>query len=517
MKINPQNRTLYSIPGKFKNSNETRKTTPGLSPDKYIKQDSKESQIKTSLINLMREKQKVLPGDKTRQYADSWGRVTHMALMLSDYVYGDARKQVLNAYKTLFKEMEPDTRFTVVVESDKDQQDVEKIIKENNVPNPERIKFIKPKTGGLTVWARDMMVGMYLPEDEERSALLEQTPLHNWHGSDSQVPSYIAENDPNILLDEEPRIVTDGGDVMSNRKGSFVGYYSVAATARNLAAVVRGNPRLKREVIRFYENRFNKEVVEVMGDNEKLFPFTFLPRKYPRSIHRYNFEMVKNPKYSPPKVKKGQVGEGEMYEDLAVELFKKQFGKDVTVMGRDDPQTPHVEQPATDHMDMGLTPVDEKTFFLGDPNLLERIFRSMSPEKLDAAKKRLSKMAGRPIHLESFLKQSRNNDNPADFDAYEKTLTQQGYNVVRLPHSEPDWFGPYISYNNCLMERFEKDGQEIKRVFLPVYGIEDLDNYAVKAYQDQGFEVHRIPMDALSRRWGALRCITNWLERSPRG
>ncbi len=485
--------------------------------DEFVSNYTKENlPLRKALENLISES-KILPDIKTKQFADSYGRITHMALMLSDYVYGEARTQVLNAYKTLFLEMEPDTKFTVIVESDKDKRDVEEIIKKYHVPNPERIHILKPEKGHFTVWARDMMVGMYIPNDPKHTALLEQTPLHNWHDEDSLVPSYIAKEDPSIVLDKEPRIVTDGGDVMANTKESFVGYYSLAKTAENLAAMVRSNPSLKKRVIKYYENRFHKKVKEVRGDNKNLFPFKFIPQKFPRTIHRFNFKMVKNPDYSPPPLKKGEASEGEMYEDLAKELFEKEFGKPVTVMGKDDPKTPHVEEPATDHMDMGLTPVDDKTFFLGDPKLMERIFAKMSPEKLEKAKEQLSKMAGYPMDPETYIKISRNHNNPADFDAYEKTLKEKGYNVIRLPHSEPSWFGPYITYNNCIMERFEKDGKEIRRVFLPVYGIEDLDNYAIKAYESQGFEVHPIRLDALSRRWGALRCITNWLERSPKG
>ncbi len=83
-----------------------------------------------------------------------------------------------------------------------------------------------------------------------------------------------------------------------------------------------------------------------------------------------------------------------------------------------------------------------------------------------------------------------------------------------LPHHEPAQSGdPYITYNNCLMERFEKDGHEYRRVFLPVYG-QPSDDVAIKTWESQNFEVVPMPLDQLSSRWGALRCISNWLDRS---
>ena len=36
-------------------------------------------------------------------------------------------------------------------------------------------------------------------------------------------------------------------------------------------------------------------------------------------------------------------------------------------------------------------------------------------------------------------------------------------------------------------------------------------------WKENGFEVVPMPLGALSQRWGALRCISNWLDRSPHG
>jgi hypothetical protein len=446
-----------------------------------------------------------------RQFADSYGRVTNLALMLSSYASGQTRTQMLNAYKTLFTKMEPDTKFTIAVGSSRDRADVEKAMAECNVQNPERITFVDPKAGSLTVWARDMMVPLQLTKDENRVGLLEQTPLHDWHDSDSAVPGAICIQQPNILLDQDKRIVTDGGDVMANTKESFVGHYSLAATAQKLSKTVEADPELKQKVVAEFEERTGKKVVG--ANSPTVFPYrteavdTGNPEALP-------WTLVENPKFRDRPLRENEVRADQMYEQLAEELFEEKFGKPVTILGKDDPSTVHREEPATDHMDMGCTPIDDNTFFVGDPGLAKQLVGKMSPEELADAERILSESAGHPVRLPR--PDDRNRDNQEDFEAYAKTLTEKGYNVIRLPHAEPGLSRSYISYNNCLMERFEReDGEQVRRVFLPVYNIPKLDDYATKTWESQGFEVIPMPLGALSQRWGALRCVSNWLDRSP--
>lgn len=452
------------------------------------------------------------PPVPTRQFADSYGRVTHLALMLSPYVGGEARDQVLGAYKTLFTEMEPDTNFTIVVENDDDRKDVEKVIADNQVANPERIRFIAPDVGDLTVWARDMMVGLYTPEDDSHTALLHQTTLHYWHDNDAKVPGIITEQNPSILLDTEPRLVTDGGDVQSNTKESFVGYYSIAATEKQIGDRMQQDPALKKSLIQYYQQHFGKQVVDQRGPIQ--YPFRLIPRDT-HDRHEVPFRLENDPNFRVAAPGPGKVTLQQATEDLAVSLFQEHFGKPVQVMGRDNPDTPDTEEPATDHMDMGMTPIDDETFLVGDPGLARKLIDSMTPEERAQAEAALSRAQGRPVHLGA----GRNRDNQGDFDEYARIHEAKGYKVLRVPHSEPGdgTNGAYISYNNCLMERFEKDGKELRRVFLPVYGIPKLDDYAIDVWKSQGFEVHPMPLDALSASWGALRCISNWLDRTPRG
>lgn len=447
-----------------------------------------------------------------RQFADAHGRVKHLALMLSSYAGGETRRQMLNAYKTLFTRMEPDTRFSIAVGSSRDRQDVEKMMAEANIPNPERIEFVDPKAGSLTVWARDMMVPLQLTQDSQRTALLEQTPLHDWHDDDSAVPGAICIQNPEILLDQDKRVVTDGGDVMATTQESFVGFYSLAATAKKLARTIDSDAELSQKVVADFEQRTGQRVVD--GGRSAVFSYQQVARETdnPEALP---WTLVENPADQPKRnLKPGEVTKDQMYEQLAEELFEQKFGKPVTVLGKDDPATAHREEPASDHMDMGATPIDDKTFFVGDPGLAKKIIATMSDREIAEAEEILSQSAGRPVRLPR--EGDRNRDNQQDFDAYEKTLKDKGYNVIRLPHAEPGLSRSYISYNNCLMENFSKpDGTQVRRVFLPVYNIPKLDDYATRTWESQGYEVIPMPLGALSQRWGALRCISNWLDRSP--
>jgi len=454
------------------------------------------------------------PPEHTRAFADSYGRVTKLALMLSPYVSGDDRTQMLGAYKTLFTQMEPDTKFTMVVQTDKDQADIEKVIKDNNVPNPERITFLRPNVGDLTVWARDMMVGMYTPDDPTHTALLHQQTLHSWHLNDMQVPGKITAADPSIVLDTEPFIVTDGGDVQSNTKEAFAGYYSVVSSEMKIAGAIDKDPALKAKVYDYYQQHYGKQVEDpAAGDLH----FPYMKQDRPDGSYQLLPDQAfqRDAGASP-----GKVTEQHALEDLAVKLMEDRFDKPVQIMGRDDPQNPGAEKdPATDHMDMGCTPIDDKTFLVGDPSLAKDAIATMSSNEKQAVEDVLSKRAGYPVKLpEQGPFEPHNRDDQSDFDAYAHILESKGYKVVRVPHLEPPKAGdPYISYNNCLMERFEKDGKEVRRVFLPHYGVQKLDDMADKVWESQGFEVHPIPLNALSAEWGALRCVSNWLDRSPRG
>lgn len=448
----------------------------------------------------------------TRILPDNFGRVKHLALQLSDYVGGSMRNEVLDAYKTLFLNMEPDTKFTMVVGSDRDQKDIERVITDNNVPNPERIKFINPNLS-LTVWARDQMLGMYFPGDDTKTALLNQTTFHSWHNEDTLVPPYIAEQYPSIVLDKEKRIVTDGGEVVSTKNETFVGNFSIAETASKLKELGDSDPSFARMIKQHYEDKTGKLVIP--SDLENPFPFKIVPREVKPEMHENPFTMVANPDYQKPILQANEMDEGDMWVKAAKDLFGKVFGQPIIVMGEDNPETPEVEGPANDHLDMAITPFDEKTVAVGDPGLVGKTLSKMTPERKMEVLGKLSTIFGKEVSEDDFSDRGSYPNQKHDFDEYAKTMEKNGFRVLRTPYAEPSWSTPNVTYTNCLQEQFTKeDGTKVKRVFLPIFDIPELDNQALNTYRSEGFEVFAIPMPDLATRKGALRCISQWLDRS---
>ena len=487
---------------------------------------------------------------ETKLYADTFGRVKNLALQISSYAGGSIRNDMLKSYGILFKKMEPDTKFTIVVENSRDKADVQKVMKDVGMENPERVKFVEPKGKNLTVWARDQMLAGYLPDDPDHTLLIGQSMLHDWHGDDMEVPSMIAQSNPKIVYDPEKRIRTDGGDGVTNTKEEFRGAFSYVATAEKLQMMGKSNRALKQDVVKYFEETTGKHIVETPNDE---LPLKTVPREVPLGYNMNEFEVVPNPDFKAVEVGSDEMRTDQMWLNAAKKLFEEEFGKPVTIMGLDDPNTPEIEGPASDHLDMSLTPIDDEHFLLGDPEMAKNLLRNLSPEEKKQANARfteikqaaitedirllkekgaermpegkrnqligmLEKELKTPFDIDKELNSRKQGDKPYNFDNYEKVLKDKGYEVDRVPHLEPQGWGPYITKNNSLSERFTReDGTEVRRVFLPFFGIPAIDNKAKEVWEKNNFEVIDMPLANLSSRWGALRCISQWLERSPQG
>ena len=483
--------------------------------DSFTKSGKVRHELEKSIMKTLNEEPsrdtKMLGG--TRILPDNYGRVKNLAFQLSSYVGGSMRDEVLNAYKTVFQNMEPDTKFTLVVESDRDKKDIEKVIKDNKLPNPERFQFIQPDNLSLTVWARDQMLGMYFPNDPSKTALLNQTTFHSWHNEDTLVPPYIAAQNPSIVLDQEKRIVTDGGEVVSAKDETFVGNFSIQETAQKLKSLGDQDPAFSKMIKGYVEKKTGKVVIP--SDLENPFPYKFIPKTTTPEMHERPYTMVPNPDYQKPILQANEVEEGDMWIKAAKDLFTKEFGQKIFVMGEDDPSTPQVEGPANDHLDMAITPIDDKTVIVGDPSLAKRALEQMTPERRTEVLGQMSKIFGKKVTMADLRGNREYPNQQHDFDTYAKSLEKEGYRTIRLPYAEPGWSNPNITYTNCLQEQFTKDdGTKVKRIFLPIYDIPELDKFAVDTYKKEGFEVFTMPMPNLATRKGALRCISQWLDRS---
>lgn len=458
------------------------------------------------------------PPPRTRIFADSYGRITKMFLMIGPYASGEARTQLLGEYGIFFCRLEPDTKFVVMYQTDQDKSDVEQVISANKVTNPERIEFLKADFD-ITIWARDCMVCLYLPDDPTRTAVLNKTPLHFWQTGSPLVPPALTAFDKTIVLVNDPFIVTDGGDVEADTEHAYVGDYSLVLTAMKIYGALEQDAALKTKVFAYYKKRSGgKEIVEPQA-GDMHFPFLR--------------QTVQDGALTPdPQFKRVDLGDGKItyeqaLEELAAWLFEEHFDKPVRVMGRDDPHNPSVElEDATDHLDMGMTAVDDEVFFVGSAALGKQILASLSPSERDSLQGNVS--AFYAAHGVADYKlpevepegafEPRNRGNEDDFEAYVDWLQTWGKSVKRVPCLEPPQPGlPYYTGDNCDMQRFERDGKKVRNVFLPVVGVKTWDDAFSAPYEEEGFEVIPVPMSEVLAMLGAVRCTSNWLARSPRG
>ena len=115
----------------------------------------------------------------------------------------------------------------------------------------------------------------------------------------------------------------------------------------------------------------------------------------------------------------------------------------------------------------------------------------------------------------------------ADIDRLAVTLAELGFEIVRIPFlfrkpapaelpapgrtipSRPGY--PVLTYNNALLETSEST----RRVYLPTYGWQALDDAGAAVWQTLGYEVRRIPGFETSAMYGgALRCSVKVLRRT---
>jgi hypothetical protein len=427
-------------------------------------------------------------------FAEPFGKITHLALQLDGEAQGKVRENVFGAWSTLFKTMDPDVRFTVVLESEADKKEVEELLRKNNIQNPERFNLLVADDINITLWSRDQMVGLFSPSDD--TTLLNQTTMRP-HGDDPQIPPRIVEANKGIILDPDKRPVTDGGDEISNSRETFLGYNSLYLTAKNL-----------------------HDIEHPAKKHGRCSPFRYnLVTEFPKGKEKYqvpDFYYEENPAYNPYQ---GFPDEEAQWLSKAKELFEKKYGKPVTVIGADDPSTPEHEEPATFHIDMGLTPVDDKTMLVGDPRMAIDIIRSLPKSEYDEYNRKLQEELGVEGDVLKSLIDANTADDPLlqhQFDHNADLLRKKGYDIIRMPYLQGPPDVSWVTYNNCLMESFKReDGTEVRRVFLPTFGLPALDGKAEEIYRSQGFEVIPLHLPALTAWRGAIRCISNILGRSP--
>lgn len=97
----------------------------------------------------------------------------------------------------------------------------------------------------------------------------------------------------------------------------------------------------------------------------------------------------------------------------------------------------------------------------------------------------------------------------ARFKTVAAELTAAGYELVRIPLLLTDRPRVWVTYNNAVLE--ERDGR--RQIFMPVYGIPELDAAAKAAFEHAGWDVVEIPVGRLYTYTGSLRCLVGVIGR----
>jgi len=148
------------------------------------------------------------------------------------------------------------------------------------------------------------------------------------------------------------------------------------------------------------------------------------------------------------------------------------------------------------HVDMYLTPVDDRTVLVASPSFAVTLL-AQKAECGDVDPLLGCAEAGLAVQ-------------PA-LDAVAEQLASLDYTVLRLPaviDEAAEWM---ITYNNVLME--QRDGKRI--VYMPIYHLPALDFVAEAIYRSLGFEVRTIDVSRIYECGGAVRCLVNVTRRRP--
>jgi hypothetical protein len=426
-------------------------------------------------------------------HPDSTGKIDHLVLQLDSSATPQIRKEVRGAWTTLFKNMDPDVKFTITFESERDRQATRDLLEKEGIPNPERFNLLLTDDLNITMWARDQMVG--LGNRAGGDTLLGQTTMRP-HGDDEMLPPRIAASIPGLGFDGDKRLQTDGGDEVSNPHETFLGYSSLHLTAERLYEMSR-----KDEAQAAIFSPFDR-TLEVDYSDPKL--------------NAPDFKFSSNLFKAAPSE---DIPNQEHWMNAAHQLFEEKYGKKVTIIGGDDPSTAIVEKPATFHMDMGMTPIDSNKILVGDPSIAVDAINKMTKEERAEHNRRLNMALGKPPWHDSLGALVREStvtepDLQHNFDINAKRVAEGGYEIERLPYLQGPSGYSWVTYNNCLMESYTReDGSQVRRVFLPTYDLPILDGIAKATYEKNGFEVIPLNLAALTSWRGAIRCISNVISR----
>jgi len=146
------------------------------------------------------------------------------------------------------------------------------------------------------------------------------------------------------------------------------------------------------------------------------------------------------------------------------------------------------------HVNMYALPLGGRRMLVGDVRLAERL-------------------AGRERLLAAGVEPDFSPECAARFDRVAAQLGSEGFEVARIPVmplAGGGDYGAYVTYTNALIETFP-GGR--RRVYLPNFGLEELDRAAAATWKRLGFEVRAVDVSPVWRQGGTLDCLVGVIGR----
>lgn len=405
-------------------------------------------------------------------FPDSTGKIKEMALQLGNVEFDkplpeETHNGLLGVWNQLFTHM-PETHFTVVCADQRGIDDVNKLVQDSGT-DPQRVSVVPAQADKMSIWIRDSMLPVRA-EDGHTKLLIQDRTYWPGEGDNTIAPTLAQvhgqdQHNP-ITSQQHPALRIDGGNILSNSKQIIVGSDSIRHTRARLQELAQ-DPARAKEIEEFYTRASGQPA----DDKDK------------------------------------------MWEELPKLVFQSEFGRPVLVIARDH------DQPAF-HIDMCATPIGDSKFLVGDPSLAIKTLKALTPEERAATNREMALNAGINSGedlIGKLMAAEDNAENQANYDAVAAELKEAGYEIERVPAMmglRTTWSVPYLTYNNCIMERYPAaDGSETKKVYLPQYGCQVLDKMAEKIYQGNDYEVIPLQMGSISKLEGAIRCSSYAIER----
>jgi len=179
--------------------------------------------------------------------------------------------------------------------------------------------------------------------------------------------------------------------------------------------------------------------------------------------------------------------------DALVARLERDLGRPVLRLGSEAHSVPD------HHIGMFLTPLGDGRVAVGDPDLALAALAEVGMER-----PAMLPVGGEPLTLDL---------DPGRLDRFRRVaeeLRAAGLEVVPIPILPSRSPYVFLSYNNVLVER-RADGR--LHVYLPVYGVDVLDDAAIRAWEEAGAVVHPIGVEGLFRLGGSVRCLVAPLAR----